>query len=92
MKLDDLREFSMDEILSALGLTAKPSASERLLSGLGLFGVGLLVGASAALLLAPRSGQALRADLAARLRPRRNDEAGSPQQPDTETPDAEAHT
>jgi hypothetical protein len=92
MKLDDLREFSMDEILSALGLTAKPSASERLLSGLGIFGVGLLVGAGTALLLAPRSGKALRADLAERLGHRRDEEAGSPPQPDTETPDAEAHT
>jgi len=92
MKLDDLREFSKDDILSALGLTAKPTASARLLSGLGIFGVGLLVGASAALLLAPRSGEALRADLGERLRHRRDDETESPQQPDAETPDAEAHT
>jgi len=92
MKLDDLREFSKDDILSALGLTAKPTASARLLSGLGIFGVGLLVGAGAALLLAPKSGEALRTDLADRLRHRRNEEGASPPQPDTETPDAKART
>jgi hypothetical protein len=77
MKLNDLREFSKDDVLSALGLASKPTTSERLLGGLSIFGVGLLVGAGAALLLAPKSGQALRADLGERLGHRGNEEAGS---------------
>ena len=45
MKLNDLRELSKEDILGALGLASKPSASDRLLGTLGIFGVGLLVGA-----------------------------------------------
>lgn len=92
MKLNDLREFSKDDVLAALGLTSKPSTSERLLGGLSIFGVGLLVGAGAALLLAPKSGEALRADLGERFRPRRNEETESPQPPEAETPNGEART
>jgi gas vesicle protein len=68
MKINDLRDLSKDDVLSALGLTSKPSTSERLLGTLPIFGVGLLVGAGAALLLAPKSGEALRADLGERVR------------------------
>ena len=79
MKMNDLRDLSKDDVLSALGLTSKPSTSERLLGALGIFGVGLLVGAGAALLLAPKSGQALRADLGERLRNLRPEGAESPE-------------
>ena len=79
MKIDDLRDFSKDDVLSALGLTSKPSTSERLLGALSIFGVGLLVGAGAALLLAPKSGEALRADLGERLRNLRPEETESPE-------------
>jgi hypothetical protein len=92
MKLNDLREFSKDDVLAALGLTSKPSTSERLLGGLSIFGVGLLVGAGAALLFAPKSGEALRADLGERFRPGRNEETESPQPPEAETPNGEART
>jgi YtxH-like protein len=92
MKINDLRDFSKDDVLSALGLTSKPSTSDRLLGALSIFGVGLLVGAGAALLLAPKSGEALRADLGERLRHRRNEEAESPQPPEAETANGEART
>jgi hypothetical protein len=92
MKLNDLRDFSKDDVLAALGLTSKPSTSERLLGGLSIFGVGLLVGAGAALLLAPKSGEALRADLGERFCHRRNEEAESPPPPEAETPNGEART
>ena len=75
MKLSDLSDLSKDDILSALGLAAKPSASERLLGTVGVFGLGVLIGAGAALLLAPKSGQDLREDLGDRLRHARNGEA-----------------
>ena len=74
MKLSDLSDLSKDDILSALGLAAKPSPSERLLGTLGVFGLGVLIGAGAALLLAPKSGQGLREDLGDRLRRARNGE------------------
>jgi YtxH-like protein len=79
MKINDLHDFSKDDVLAALGLTSKPSTSERLLGTLAIFGVGLLVGAGAALLLAPKSGEALRADLGERFRNVRPEEVESPQ-------------
>ena len=89
MKMNDLRDLSKDDVLSALGLTSKPSTSERLLGTLAVFGVGLLVGAGAALLLAPKSGEALRADLGERFRNARPEGAESPE---VATPSAEART
>jgi gas vesicle protein len=74
MKLSELSDLSKDDILSALGLAAKPSTQDRLLGTLGVFGLGLLIGAGAALLLAPKSGQGLREDLGERLRRGRNGE------------------
>jgi gas vesicle protein len=50
------------------------------------------VGAGAGLLLAPKSGQALHADLAERFRHRRNGEAESLQASEAETPSGEART
>jgi len=79
MKMNDLRDLSKDDVLSALGLTSKPSTSDRLLGALTIFGVGLLVGAGAALLLAPKSGEALRADLGDRFRNLRPEDPESPE-------------
>ena len=79
MKMNDLRDLSKDDVLSALGLTSKPSTSDRLLGALSIFGVGLLVGAGAALLLAPKSGEALRADLGERFRNLRPEETEAPE-------------
>jgi hypothetical protein len=47
-------------VLSKLGLEPRPSAGERIASALGLFGVGMLLGAGAALFLAPMRGRDLR--------------------------------
>jgi hypothetical protein len=68
MKLSDLGNLDKDDILSALGLVSKPTASGRLLGSVGIFAVGLLVGAGAALLLAPTSGPDLREGLGERFR------------------------
>jgi hypothetical protein len=59
---------NLDDVLSALGVTSKPRSSDRLLATLTIFGTGLLLGAGVALLLAPKSGEALRADLRERFR------------------------
>ncbi len=68
MKLGDLSDLNKDDILSALGLPSKRSPSERLWGNLGGFAVGLLVGAGAALLLAPKSRRSLREELGERFR------------------------
>ena len=68
MKLSDISDLSKEDILSALGLATKRSASQRLIGTLGLFGLGALVGAGVALLLAPSSGEDLRGDLGRRIR------------------------
>jgi hypothetical protein len=52
-----------DELLSRLGLEVTPSLGRTAASAIATFGAGLLVGAGLALLLAPTSGRALRAEL-----------------------------
>ncbi len=67
MKLQDLRNMDKDDFLGILGLESKHSLTNRLLGNLGPFGIGLLVGAGVALLLAPKAGSDLRHDLRAKL-------------------------
>jgi hypothetical protein len=64
----NLGDISKEDILNVLGLTTKASSSGRVLGALGLFGLGLVAGAGAALLLAPTSGEELRRELARRMR------------------------
>jgi hypothetical protein len=67
MKLRDLTDMDKDDILGALGLQSKPSSSEWAFGTFGLFGLGLLVGAGVALLLAPKPGIELRKEIGTRL-------------------------
>ena len=67
MKLQDIRNMDKDDFLGLLGLESKHSFTNRLLGNLGTFGIGLLVGAGVALLLAPKAGSDLRQDLRAKL-------------------------
>ena len=67
MKLQDLRDMDKDDFLGLIGLQTKHSFTNQLLGTLGTFGVGLLVGAGVALLLAPKAGNELRHDLRAKL-------------------------
>lgn len=67
MKLSDIRNFSREDLLDALGLEQKHTAADWILPGIGLFAAGLLVGAGLGLILAPKSGAELRADLAERM-------------------------
>jgi gas vesicle protein len=84
MKLSDLSDLSKDDILSALGLASKQTTSERLWGTLGIFGIGLVVGAGAALLLAPKTGQGLREDLGERFRKARNGQVDGIEVPETD--------
>jgi len=68
MKLQYITNMDKDDVLGMLGLEARRSQSSRLMTTLGTFGIGLLVGAGVALLLAPTAGSALRRDLRAKLR------------------------
>lgn len=68
MKLSDISDLSKEDVLATLGLAFKPSTSQRVIGALGAFGLGALVGAGVALLLAPSSGEDLRDDLGRRIR------------------------
>ena len=75
-RLSDLRGLSKADVLAAIGLATKPSASQRILGTLSIFGIGLLVGAGTALLLAPKTGGELREDLGQRFRKLREEREG----------------
>jgi hypothetical protein len=68
MNLKDLKNLDKDEILGMLGLETKSSAGGWVAGTLGTFGLGLLVGAGIALMLAPKPGRELRGDIRDRLR------------------------
>ena len=71
MNLKDLRklkDIDKDDILEMLGLETRTSTAGWMAGALGTFGVGMLVGAGVALLLAPKPGRELRQDLRGRLR------------------------
>ncbi len=63
----NLRDFSKDDILNALGLELRKTPGDFVLPALGVFGAGLLVGAGLALLFAPKSGNELRSDIGRRM-------------------------
>jgi len=58
-----VRSFELNDMLGVVGLERRPSAMSRALPALGLIAVSAAVGAGAALLLAPSSGDELRARL-----------------------------
>ena len=54
---------SKDELTRAIGLQTRSNFGDDMLLPLTMFGAGILVGAAAALLFAPKPGRELRADL-----------------------------
>ncbi len=58
-----VRGLEINDILGVIGLERRPSSFERALPALGLVAVSAAIGAGAALLLAPSSGEELRARL-----------------------------
>ena len=62
-----LRHLSAEDVLGSLGLTRRHGGFERALSAVGLVAVGATIGAGVALMLAPSSGQKLRAQISDRL-------------------------
>ncbi len=55
--------FTADDVLSKLGLQTRMTAGDYLFPALGVFGMGMLVGAGVALMVAPKSGASLRQDI-----------------------------
>jgi hypothetical protein len=60
----DWNRLSREQMIGALGLDRQHTTGDMIVPALAIFGAGLLVGAGLGLLLAPKSGQELRADLA----------------------------
>jgi hypothetical protein len=65
MNLKDLKNMDKDEILGILGLETKQTTGRWLAGTLSTFGIGMLVGAGVALMLAPKPGRELRGDITA---------------------------
>ena len=61
------RDYS-DAALAAVGLQPRRTATDYILPAVGLFGVGLLVGAGLGLMFAPKRGSELRGDIGKRVR------------------------
>jgi len=68
MNLKDLRNLDKEDILEMMGLQSKSSTAAVVGGTLGIFAVGLLVGAGLGMLLAPKAGRELRDDLRDRFR------------------------
>jgi hypothetical protein len=73
MTMKELRKLDKDDVLGMLGLETKTSTGAWLAGTLGTFGVGLLVGAGIALMLAPKAGVDLRQDIKDKLRRNANE-------------------
>ena len=61
--LSSLQNLSGDDILEAIGLERRRTISDAVIPSLALFAAGALVGAAAAVLLTPKTGQQLRREL-----------------------------
>jgi hypothetical protein len=61
---DSYTDYSADDILSAFGLQRESSTASYVLPALGLFGIGVIVGAGLGMLFAPKAGSDLRHTIA----------------------------
>ncbi|HEX4475611.1 MAG TPA: YtxH domain-containing protein [Polyangiaceae bacterium] len=64
--MNNVRNFGTDDILGALGLQRRSTFGDVIVPALGIFAAGAVVGGAVALLLAPKSGDEMRRDLASR--------------------------
>ena len=71
-----LRDLDKDDLLNLIGLQTKRTTADWILPTLGIFGVGVLVGAGIGMLLAPKPGRELREDLRNRLQAAADDIGG----------------
>lgn len=62
----DYSDISADDLLEVFGLQRAPMAGAYVLPAIGLFGVGVIVGAGLGMLFAPKAGDELRHDISQR--------------------------
>jgi len=70
MKLSDIRNISKDDLLAVMGLQTRSSAFSAVVGSVTLVGIGIIIGAGAALLVAPKTGRELREELGAKVNAR----------------------
>jgi len=70
--ISTLQHFDVNDVLGTIGLERRRTTAERILPTLGLIGLSAAIGAGAALLLAPTSGEELRTRLSGRLADAKN--------------------
>jgi hypothetical protein len=75
MNLSNVKHMDRNDLLGLLGLSTRQSTAGQLVEVLATFGVGLLMGAGVALLLAPKPGRELRDEIRTRLAPVREEVA-----------------
>lgn len=68
MKLKDITQLNKEKVLGMVGLQIAASATAKILGAAALVGLGVLVGASAAMLWTPKTGKQLRQDIRRRFR------------------------
>lgn len=68
MKLKDIKELNKDKVLGMIGLQIAASATAKIVGAAALIGLGMLVGASAAMLWTPKTGKDLRREIRRRLK------------------------
>lgn len=64
--LKDLKNLDKEDILSALGLQTKGNVVDTVIPALGVFGAGLLIGTALGMLVAPKTGKAMRKQITRR--------------------------
>jgi len=62
-----VQAVNMNDVLGSIGLERRRSALDKVLPALGYVGLGTVIGAGAALLMAPSSGRELRAKVSHQL-------------------------
>jgi len=67
LRWSDLRKLNRDDVLQRMGLRQRTPTTD-FFTGLGLFAVGILVGAGLGILFAPRPGTEMRSQLTDSLR------------------------
>jgi hypothetical protein len=69
MNIEDMLQAlpSREDIATAIGLRARPSATGDVLAAFGIFGTGMILGAGLALLFAPKAGHQMRHDIAEKV-------------------------